>query len=90
MKEIPLLNNMMDSYENIKTLAISLDTDATAYFETIKRLDNLLHYCDFASWDSEPAKNYYIFATPTFIAVNKDRKILRKFDTVNDISDWLK
>jgi thiol-disulfide isomerase/thioredoxin len=90
MKEIPLLNNMMDSYGNIKTLAISLDTDATAYFETIKRLGNLLHYCDFASWDSEPAKNYYIFATPTFIAVNKDRKILRKFDTVNDISDWLK
>ena len=39
----------------------------------------MLHSCDYKGWDTEAATKYFIAATPTFILLDKEKKILGKY-----------
>ena len=77
---MPELNNWAKEQGDIAVLAVSLD-DGTAYLNATSRLTNMLHYCDYQSWESAPVKANYIYGTPTFIFLDKERKIINKYDS---------
>jgi peroxiredoxin len=82
LEEMPKLNTWAATQKNTKVLAVSLDTDKAIHEETIKKFPALLHTCDYKGWNTEAATQYYIAATPTFIVLNKDKKILGKYSSV--------
>ncbi|MCF2218774.1 AhpC/TSA family protein [Chryseobacterium sp. PS-8] len=85
MEEMPKLNEWAKQHPNTTVLAISLDEDATAYKNAIRNYPNMVHSCDFKKWESKPIQEYYIVATPTFIMLDKDKKIVGKYVNINQI-----
>ena len=85
LEEMPKLNEWAASQKNTKVIAVSLDTDKAIHEETIKKFPALLHTCDYKGWNTDAATKYYIAATPTFIVLDKDKKILGKYSSVEQV-----
>ena len=85
MEEMPKLNNWAAEHKQLKIIAISLDTDSALHIETIKKLPNILHTCDYKGWNTDAATKYYIAATPTFIVLDQDKKIIGKYSSVEQV-----
>ena len=85
LEEMPKLNEWAATQKNTKVIAVSLDTDKAIHEETIKKFPALLHTCDYKGWNTDAATKYYIAATPTFIVLDKDKKILGKYSSVEQV-----
>lgn len=85
MQEMPKLNEWAKEHPNTTVLAISLDEDKTAYTDAIKNFANLTHTCDYKKWQGKAATDYYIVGTPTFILLDKNKKIVGKYVNINQI-----
>lgn len=85
MEELPKLNEWAKNNPNTKVVAISLDEDKTAYQTAIANFTNLSHYCDFKKWDSKSVADYYVYGTPTFFVLDKDKKIVGKYADLHSI-----
>jgi thiol-disulfide isomerase/thioredoxin len=86
MEEMPKLNAWAAAQKDTKVIAVSLDTDLKLHQETIKQFSNLVHTCDYKGWDTEAATKYYIAATPTFILLDKDKKVLGKYSSFEQVN----
>ena len=80
-QSIPEIIKMYDNQKEkkIEVIAFSLDTDEEAWrnYITEHKLD-WINTSDLKSWDSEIAIDYNIYATPTLIVLDKNRKIISK------------
>lgn len=85
MEELPKLNEWAKNNPATKVVAISLDEDKTAYENAIANFTNLSHYCDFKKWDSKAVADYYVYGTPTFFVLDKDKKIVGKYADLHSI-----
>ena len=78
---IPEIKKMYDAQKKkkIEVLTISLDKEMDVWTKYITE-QNLtwINSCDLKSWDSKVVSDYNIYATPTIILLDKDRKILSK------------
>ena len=84
-EEMPKVNQWAKEHSNTKVVAISLDDDKAEFELAIKQLPNLFHNTDFEKWNSKAVKDYYVYGTPTFVLLDKQKKILKKassFDAV--------
>ena len=85
MEELPKINAWAAANPNTKVVAISLDDDQTAYETTIKQYPNLYHHTDLKKWKGKAVNDYYIYGTPTFILLDKDKKIVGKYSSFAEI-----
>lgn len=79
MEELPKLNEWALANPLTKVVAISLDNDKTAYETAIQKFPALIHDTDFKKWDGKAVTDYYVYGTPTFIVLDKDKNILGKY-----------
>ena len=70
---------------NPRALMTLGDLGDKRHIETIKKLPNILHTCDYKAWNTEAATKYYIAATPTFIVLDQDKKIIGKYSSVEQV-----
>jgi peroxiredoxin len=85
---IPRLSDYLQSQKdkNIEVLAVSLDTDRNAWLNFIR--NNKLTWInvnDPSGWGGATAADYYIYATPTMFLIDKDRKIISKPITIEEL-----
>jgi len=85
IETMPKLNEWASTQKNTKILAISLDDDKTAYTDAIKNLPNMQHSCDYKKWEGNVVTDYYIAGTPTFIRLDKDKKIVGKYSSFEEL-----
>ena len=85
MVEMPKLNEWAAIQKEVQVIAVSLDTDPKLHLETIKGFPNMLHSSDYKGWNSEAVSKYYIAATPTFIILDKDKKVVGKYSGYEQI-----
>lgn len=90
MEELPKINTWAAEHTNTKVVAISLDDDQTAYETVIKEHQNLMHNTDLKRWEGKAVNDYYIYGTPTLVLLDKDRKIMGKFSSFNELEKVLK
>jgi thiol-disulfide isomerase/thioredoxin len=69
--------NDLKAKHSIEMVYISIDTDTTA-FENYYKDAPFITYCDGNGWETQAAKEYYVFATPTYVLLDKNLKILAK------------
>ncbi|MEN8193596.1 MAG: thioredoxin-like domain-containing protein [Bacteroidota bacterium] len=70
----------------LEILAISLDTEKEEWLNFIKENElSWLNVSDLKGWESQSTELYYIYATPTMFLVDKDRRILAKPLTVDEL-----
>jgi thioredoxin-related protein len=73
---------------NIEVVYISLDTDKEA-FKTAYQNTPWQTYCDYKGWESQAAKDYFVNATPTYILLDKDLKILMHPKSLAQVAAWV-
>jgi hypothetical protein len=89
-----MLPQIYNLYKNQKektfeVIAISIDISKTDWLNFIKanKLD-WLNVSDLKGWDSKAALDYYIYATPTMFLIDKNRKIIAKPTTIDEIKSY--
>jgi thiol-disulfide isomerase/thioredoxin len=85
IKEMPKINEWAAQHNDVQVVAVSIDTDENAYKNTIDNYPNMLHTCDFKGWDTEAAEQYYVVGTPTFVRLDKDKKIVGKYSSFKQV-----
>lgn len=73
---------------NVEIIYISIDTDKKVFDDYYKNAP-FITYCDTKGWETQAAKDYHIFATPTYILLDKDLKILAKINNPEHLQAWL-
>ena len=73
---------------DLEMVYISIDTDKAA-FDAYYKDAPFSTYCDAKGWETQAAKDYHVFATPTYILVDKDLKILAKLNNPEHLEAWL-
>lgn len=90
MNAMPTLDSALSARPEIRCIAISLDVDATQYMDAAVGLENMLHYCDYAGWDTKAAKDYYIAATPTAFMIGGDGRIIARYSSIQTLLNDIK
>ena len=85
MEEIPKVNTWAKEHPETKVVAISLDDDKAAYEQAIQGLPNMMHYTDLKKWNGQAVKEYYVYGTPTFVLLDKNKKIIRKTASLDSL-----
>lgn len=97
---MPSLKDLVTAYKqqhaseganHFMTVAISLDTESEAW-QTFVREHNLYQFLNFSElkgWKSDVVKKYNVYATPTMILLDKNKKIIAKPETVNALKNIL-
>jgi thiol-disulfide isomerase/thioredoxin len=72
-----------------EVVAVALDTSNTELesFLGIYKLD-WVNIADLEGWNGNVAKDYFIYATPTMFLINKDRKLIDKPSSIDDLKQW--
>ena len=74
---------------DIEILAVSMDSTLADWKSYIT--DNnfsWLNVCDTAGWNGQAAQDYYIYATPAMFLVDKERKIIAKPRSVEELKKY--
>jgi thiol-disulfide isomerase/thioredoxin len=90
---LPRLNELYKSQKekNIKILTISLDTKKEDWIGFIKNnCSNLLNVSDLKGWDGKAPTDYFIYATPSMFLIDKDKKIIAKPITFEEVNNYFK
>ncbi|MFN0082220.1 MAG: TlpA family protein disulfide reductase [Ferruginibacter sp.] len=87
-------SKLKESYKNLKEkydveiVYISIDTDKAA-FEAYYKDAAFITFCDAKGWETQAAKDYHVFATPTYILLDTALKILAKINSPAHLEAWL-
>lgn len=81
--------NLKLETSNLKliTVAVSLDTDKEQWqkFVTEKNLLSFINFSEYKGWQSETVKKFNVYATPTMFLLDKDKKIIAKPETTEQL-----
>lgn len=80
-------STLKEKYD-LEIVYISIDTDKAA-FEAYYKDAPFITFCDAKGWETQAAKDYFVFATPTAILLDKDLKILTKIKHADHAEAWL-
>lgn len=89
--EMPQLKDYADTFKkqyDAEIVFISIDTKEAEYKNYTKDFP-FISSCDYKGWEGENVKNYYVFATPTFIILDSNRKIVAKPSNAIAVAKWL-
>jgi thiol-disulfide isomerase/thioredoxin len=90
MEELPRLKLNYKKWRSLglEVVYISLDTDQSAFEQAVKAYP-FFAYCDYKKWESQVAKNYYVFGTPTFYLLDTNREIILRPSTIAQLDAWV-
>jgi thioredoxin-related protein len=73
---------------NIEVVYISLDTDKEVYNKVYGNTP-WQTYCNYKGYETQAAKDYFVNATPTYILLDKDLKILVHPRSLAQVDAWV-
>jgi peroxiredoxin len=74
--------------KGLETVFISLDHNEQEFTEFVKYFP-FLSTSDFKGWDNQAVKDYYVFATPTLFLLDKERTILLRPISIEQVDAWV-
>lgn len=94
-EEIPKIKTYTDSLteefkkhkKTLSIVAVSLDTDKESWknYVTQQNLFTWFNYSELKGWKSEVVKMYNVYATPSMFVLDKDKKIIAKPDSYDEL-----
>ncbi len=97
LQELPLLQKYVTTKNNIKTIAIGLETDASknGWKDETYYLEGFTHVLALGSDenkydDNTLVKDYLVDSTPNFFVLNKDKTIIAKPYDVKELKNFFK
>ena len=91
-EEIPAIAKSYNTWkaQGVEVLFVSLDEDLQAFYQFTVQFP-FISITDLKKWNSPIAKNFYVFSTPTMYLLDKNRKIILRPNSVNQMNalvDW--
>jgi thiol-disulfide isomerase/thioredoxin len=88
--EVPEIAQLYPKWKGagLEVVLITLDENLEEFAGFTKSLP-FLSYCDTKKWDSPPVQDFYVFGTPTMFLLDRDRKILLRPTSVNQMDAWV-
>ena len=86
--------SLVGKYKNLKEandleeVYITIDTDKKAFDDYYKDAPFVTVF-DGKGWETQAAKDYHVFATPTYILLDQELKILAKIQSPEHLEAWL-
>lgn len=75
--------------KNTEVVAVALDTSKTELESFLGTYDlDWINFADMEGWNSKLAKDYFIYATPTMFLIDKDRKLIAKPSSTDELRRW--
>ena len=90
LEELPKLIQNYVKWRNlgVEVVYVSLDTAQQVFEQSVKSYP-FFAYCDYKKWESQVAKDYYVFGTPTFYLLDAKRKILLRPNSISQVDAWV-
>jgi peroxiredoxin len=74
----------------LEVVAVSVDSDEHTWKTTVKAHDlDWINIAELKGWDGSIIKNYYVYATPTYLLLDKNDKIIAKPMTTKELRNEL-
>ncbi|MBT8254970.1 MAG: thioredoxin family protein [Bacteroidia bacterium] len=91
LKELPQLQKHMQSIPDgsYKVVAFGLEDDIYNWKNETYRLPDFLHVPGLGKWENETGKAYDVTKTPTYFILDKDKTILAKPETYEELIESL-
>ena len=91
IEELPEIISKYKNWRNsgVEVLYVSLDTDKNEFQKKVKDYP-FFTYCDFKQWQGKVVRDYYVFGTPTYFILDKNKEILLRPTSINQIDAWVK
>lgn len=89
---LPAINEIYNSTERnkLEIIAISLDKVKEEWEKAVQELNlSWINTCDMMGWDSQPAIDYNVYATPTMFLLDGQKNIVAKPITLNELNKAL-
>jgi thiol-disulfide isomerase/thioredoxin len=90
LKEIPELHAYMKNKPNMKVVAFALEKDSFVW-ETYTKT-NLFGWHNILGlnkWENKIARTYQIYSTPTYLVLDKNKKIIGKPNEFKDVKEFI-
>ncbi|WP_455169248.1 TlpA family protein disulfide reductase [Aegicerativicinus sediminis] len=85
MSELPILKERIKEFTNVKVVAFALEDNDFQWKKTIINYPDFIHVLGLNKWENETVTQYSIQSTPSFIVLDKEKKIIEKPNEVNDV-----
>lgn len=74
--------------KGVETVFISLDSNENEFKNFVEDFP-FLSFSDFKNWKSKSVQDYYVFTTPTLFLLDKDRKIILRPRSIEQVDTWI-
>lgn len=89
-EEMSQLLTLYDKWraKDFEVLFVSLDTDPNA-FKAYTSVMPFISFCDYKQWDTQAAKDYFIFASPSIFLLDSQNRILLRSSYIKAVDTWI-
>ncbi len=74
--------------QNVEVLFVSLDENEKN-FKNFSKDFPFISICDYKKWESQPVKDYHVFATPTIYLLDNNLEIILRPNSVRQMDAWV-
>jgi thiol-disulfide isomerase/thioredoxin len=87
LREVPKLHSKISSMEKgaYKVIAVGLEDDPYAWRNKIQAFPEFINVLGLGKWQNEIGKNYGVNSTPTYVILDKDKRITAKPEELDDV-----
>jgi thiol-disulfide isomerase/thioredoxin len=87
LSQLPPLYQKWKS-KGVEVVFISLDIDKTV-FKNFTSEFPFISMCDYKKWDTQAAKDYFVFATPTIFLLDNNQQIILRPKSIKQVDAWV-
>ena len=85
LREIPVLYTHTKNSKNTKVVAFSLENNDKDWKKYIQNYPKWHNAIGLKKWENPIARTYQIYSTPTYIVLDKNKKIIAKPQTLDEV-----
>jgi peroxiredoxin len=89
LNELPKLHKKLTAFPQVKVLAVGLEDDETSWKVESAKLNGFEHALALGKWENEYVRLYDVHQTPTYYILDKDKRIIAKPQTQEEVITFL-
>ena len=90
LREIPQLYTATKGIKNSKIIAFGMEDNNKEWNKHVQKYPNWHHIIGLKKWENPIARTYQIYSTPTYIVLDKNKKIIAKPETLDELQKIIK
>ncbi|WP_347172735.1 TlpA disulfide reductase family protein [Polaribacter uvawellassae] len=90
LREVPQLYEFTKDIKNSKVIAFGMEDNDSDWKKHTKKYTNWHNVLGLKKWENTIARKYQIYATPTYIVLDKNKKIIAKPETLEELKQIIK